>query len=369
MRICLDARNPSFGGTYTYIVSLLTAMAAAKTGHELLVLYDDHHGPLHLDGVDERVIPGRTAVRMTLWNKLGLGRLLAREKIDLYHSLKQPSLPVTRARTVYTIHATNQFIHPKLWKRHELAYWRWGTRSCARSADVLIAMSQQEKENLVRYAKAPAEKVDVIHLAPGKRFQPVTDPALLDETCRKYDLPEHFVLFVGNIYPFKNVLTIVRAFHQAIRRERLPHKLVLAGGHGSDSGQVFDLVRTLGITDRVIAPGFVDRELPALYTLADLFLFPSIYESFGLSPLEAMSCGTPVITSNAGALPEIVGEAAIQVDPRSYEMLAREMVRVLGDRQLHRALSRKGLARAATFNWDACARKTVAGYERIMSRC
>jgi glycosyltransferase involved in cell wall biosynthesis len=365
MRICLDARNPGYGGTYTYIVSLLKAMAAVRNGHELLVLYDDYHGPLDIDGVEERVIAGRTPFQMTLWNKLSLGRLLAREKINLYHSLKQLSVPLTRTPSVYTIHATNQFIYPQLWKRHELAYWQWGTRSCARVAAALIAMSQKEKENLVRYVNMPPEKVQVIYLAPGKRFKPVRDPALLAEARRKYWLPEKFVLFTGNIYPFKNVLTIVRAFHQAIRSASLPHQLVLAGGKGSGSAEVFELIRSLGISDRVIAPGFVGTELPALYTLADLFVFPSIYESFGLSPLEAMSCGTPVITSTGGALPEIVGEAAIQVDPYSHEMLAREMVRVLGDRELHQTMIRKGLAHAARFNWEECARKTVKTYEQI----
>lgn len=366
MRICLDARNPGYGGTYTYIVSLLTAMAAERNGHDLMVLYDDYHGPLGLGNVEERVIEGRTPLQMTLWNKLSLGRLLAREKIDLYHSLKQLSAPVTRSRTIYSIHATNQFIYPELWKKHELAYWRWGTRSCARSADALIAMSQKEKENLVRYVRMPPEKVRVIYLAPGKRFQPVADPVLLAEARDRFRLPERFVLFVGNIYPFKNVLTIVKAFHQAVRAGGLPHQLVLAGNRGSGSAAVFDLVRRLGISGRVIAPGFVEKELPALYTLADLFIFPSIYESFGLSPLEAMSCGTPVITSNAGALPEVVGEAAIQVDPHSHEMLAAEMMRVLGDRKLHQSMSLKGLARAARFNWEECARNTVKAYEHIM---
>jgi glycosyltransferase involved in cell wall biosynthesis len=367
MRICLDARNPGYGGTYTYIVSLLTALAAKRNGHELLVLYDDHHGPLRLDGVEERVITGRSALQMTVWNKTCLGRLLSREKIDLYHSLKQLSVPLTKIRTVYSIHAMNQFIFPQLWKKHELAYWRWGTRSCARSADALIAMSQTEKENLVRYVSADPKKVQVIYLAPGKQFQPVTDPALLAEARERLRLPEKFVLFVGNIYPFKNVLTIVRGFYQAIRSAGLPHKLVLAGGRGSGSAEVFELIRKLGISELVIWPGFVEKELPALYTLADLFLFPSVYESFGLSPLEAMSCGTPVITSNAGALPEVVGEAAIQVDPYSHEMLAGEMVRVLGDRQLHRTLSQKGLAHAARFNWEECARKTMESYEQIVS--
>lgn len=364
MKICIDARNPSFGGTYTYIVSLLEAISAIDVENEYLVLYDDLHGPLKLNGVDERIVIGHSSIRMVLWNQYSLSTLLKSEKIDVYHALKQLSNPHTSARTVYTIHATNHFLFPELWKKHELAYWRWATRSCVRNADVVIAISQVEKENLIHFTRVRPENVHVVSLAPHKRFHPVTDQNLLQITRQKFGLPENFMLFVGNIYPFKNVSHLVRAFHTAVSNYDLPHKLVLAGGHGKSAKEVFSLVKSLGIADRVIAPGFVRAELPALYSLADLFIFPSIFESFGLPLVEAMSCGVPVITSNVWAIPEVVGEAAIQVDPYSVDALAEVMAKVVCDRLLHQDLVWRGLERAKMFSWERCARETVALYER-----
>jgi glycosyltransferase involved in cell wall biosynthesis len=367
LRICIDARNPFHGGgTYTYIVSLLEAMSELKTDHEILVLYDDTHEALGLPVFEERVVAGHNPLQMILWNRFKLGPLLDMEEIDLYHSLKQPSLPKTKARTIYTVHATNHYIYPQLWKKQDLIYWRWGTRATSRSSDALIAISKVEKQNLVHYLGMPPEKIHIIPLAPQPRFKPVTDPLVLDQARLKYALPEKFVLFVGNIYPFKNVINIVRAYHRAITQGNLPHKLVLAGGFGKGSKQVINLIKSLEIGDRVILPGFVKQELPALYTLADLFVFPSVYEAFGLPPLEAMSCGTPVIVSTAGALPEVVGDAAIHVDPYSVDEISAAILRVLCDDQLKQDLVSKGFKRSENFTYQDCARKTLSLYDHVL---
>ncbi len=365
MKICIDARNPSFGGTYTYVVSLLETMFQMAPEDEYLVLYDEVHGSLGLRGVEERIIAGHKPVQILLWNQTSLAPLLESEQVDIYHSLKQLSAPRTRAHTVYTFHSTSQFVCPKLWKKYEILYWRWAARACARKASAIVAVSQADKANIVRFTQASEEGIYVINLAGQMRFHPVSDRTAVEEVQARFSLPERFVLFVGNLTPFKNVANLVRAFHKGVVQNQLPHDLVLAGEPRQGSDEIFALIESLGISDRVHSLGFIHEELPVLYSLADLFVFPSLYEAFCLPPLEAMRCGTAVVTSDVGGVPEVVGEAAVKVDPLSVHAIADAMIRVLSDDGLRKGLIAKGFERAAMFSWEKTARETLSLYERI----
>ena len=332
-----------------------------------MVLYDEVHGPLGLNGITEHVIRGRRSWNAIVWNLVGLPRLLKAGKIDVYHSLKLLSAPRSKVKMIFTIHSMSQFLYPDLWSKHQLAYWRWTARQCARRADSLIAVSEAEKRNIIEFTAVPANRVHVINLAAQERFRPRSGIDGRIDVRIKYGLPDRYILFVGNIYPFKNVEAIVRAFHNLVVNHKIPHDLVLAGEQQYRSQGVWEMIADLGIEERVVRTGFVTDDLPALYSDADLFVFPSYYEAFGLPPLEAMQSGVPVVCSNTGGIPEVVGDAALQVEPASVDGIASAMLRILSDSTLREHLVRKGFERAAAFSWDRCATETFALYELVSS--
>lgn len=181
----------------------------------------------------------------------------------------------------------------------------------------------------------------------------------------KYNLPEKFVLFLGTIEPRKNIEAVIRAFDKA-SYEFPSYELLLAGGKGWNNKGIYEIHNKLKNKDKIRFLGYVEHEeKPALYKLASLFVFPSIYEGFGLPPLEAMACGTPVITSNASSLPEVVGDAGLMVNPYNINELVEAMKVMLSDAELRQRFIEKGLARAQKFTWERCAEKTLELIQQI----
>jgi len=205
------------------------------------------------------------------------------------------------------------------------------------------------------------------------RFQPITDPDTLARVRNRYGLPERFILYVGTIEPRKNLTTLLEAYAALTSRvSNLQYPisnihLVIAGRKGWLYEGFFRRLRELGLEREVVFPGFVpDEDLPALYSAAELFVFPSLYEGFGLPPLEAMACGTPVITSNSSSLPEVVGEVGIMVEPRDVRALAEAMELVLTDEGKRREMREKGLRQAARFSWKRTAQETLEVYRSVV---
>ena len=203
----------------------------------------------------------------------------------------------------------------------------------------------------------------MISLGCDPRFQPVADKAALKSVRRRLKLDDAYILHVGTIEPRKNLSTLVRAYARLRREHRLTPELVLAGEPGWMYQPTVRLVEELGLRNSVHFIGRVPAaELPAVYSAADLLVFPSLYEGFGLPPLEAMTCGTPVVASNVSSLPEVVGDAGLLVDPRDETALAEAMFRALTDTDLRQQMRERGLQRAKGFSWERCARETLAVY-------
>ncbi len=212
-------------------------------------------------------------------------------------------------------------------------------------------------------------KVTVIYPGVEPHFRPVTDMATLDAVRSRYRLPPRFILHVGTLEPRKNLPRLIEAFHQfqvsssKFQGKKPNLKLVLAGGKGWLYEGIFETVARFGLADAVHFPGFIDdADLPVLYSLADLFVYPSMYEGFGLPPLEAMACGTPVVASAASSLPEVVGDAGLLVPPTDVEALAGVMARALTDAALRAELRERGFAQARRFDWRASAERLVESY-------
>ena len=206
-----------------------------------------------------------------------------------------------------------------------------------------------------------APKVTVIHQGVSGFFRP-SDEADVLRVREKLGLPERFVLYLGTLEPRKNLPRLIRAFSHIA--DEVPHSLVIAGGKGWRVGKAVEIPSSL--EDRVLLTGFVPgADLPALYSAAEVFAYPSLYEGFGLPVVEAMACGTPVLTSSVASLPEVAGDAALLVDPLSEEGMARVLKRLCEDDALRESLSSEGLERASLYSWDGCARAVLGVYESV----
>lgn len=236
--------------------------------------------------------------------------------------------------------------------------------TAAKKYDLIIVVSEAEKENYTKYIGVPESRFRVINLAADKRFQIIDDVNKLQEAKTKYNLPEHFLLFVGRILPVKNIETIIKAYHLVKKRQRIEQKLVIVG-HKTWFSKIFSLIEKLNLIEDVLFTGPVYEELPCIYNLADLFLFPSFYEAFPAVPLEAMACGTPVITSNSGGLLEVIGNAGLTVSPTSVQDFADAIVKILSSEQLRKSMIERGFKRTKIFSWETCAKETLAVYREI----
>lgn len=235
-----------------------------------------------------------------------------------------------------------------------------GLRRAVRDADAFITISEHTGQDLMRLLDVASDRIHVIPLAADRRFVPVENP----EVPAKYGVDTPYVLYVGTLEPRKNLILLLRAFATVKGTEV---KLVLAGTKGWLYEDIFATVQSLGLGSRVIFTGFVpDEDLPALISAAQAFVYPSVYEGFGLPVLEAMKCGTPVITTNISSLPEVAGNAAITVSPDDVEGLSRAIQRLLAEPGLRTELREKGFEQAARFSWAKTAEQTVEVYREVL---
>jgi glycosyltransferase involved in cell wall biosynthesis len=268
---------------------------------------------------------------------------------------------------VLTLHDMVPFVYPETHARlTNLLFRRYIPRSL-RFVDQIITDSESSQRDIVRFLRFPSERVTAIPIGVASRFA----PAGADECHRvrqRLGLPGDYILTVGSLSPRKNLETLFAAFKELRRRGR-PHPLVVVGPTAWKSAGIFRQLRTLGIESDVLLTGFVsDDDLPALYSGAAAFAFPSLYEGFGLPPLEAMACGTPVVTSNNSSLPEVVGDAGLLVDPLDVEALASALDRLLTDPELSSRLIRRGIARSKTFTWERTARAHSCIYRDVATQ-
>lgn len=288
--------------------------------------------------------------------------------VDLYHSPDFVLPPVRHARTILTVHDLAFLVYPECAHDRLRAYLEGVVpRSLAR-ADFVVADSENTKNDVAVLMGVDQARIAVVPGGVEARFAPVTDPAPLRaarDALGVGDAP--FVLAVGVLEPRKNLTTLMDAFARLKLGGDVPaHKLVLAGGRGWLVEGIYDHHAASPVRDDILLPGFVpDELLPAVYSAADVLAFPSLYEGFGLPILEAMACGTPVVSSRASCLPEVAEGAALLVEPRDAEGMADALGRVLGDPELRADLRVKGLQRAAAYTWDAAARRLLAVYERV----
>jgi glycosyltransferase involved in cell wall biosynthesis len=298
-----------------------------------------------------------------LWEQAVLPFQLVKEGIDLVHSLAFVQPLFNPCPGVVTIYDLSFLLFPEGFNPWKRLYLRFMAPYSARSSQRVIALSQSTKSDLTRLLGIPQEKIEVIPCGVDPRFRPLNG-TLISQFRQRRGLPERMILFVGTIEQRKNVRLLLEAYAQI--KKDIPHALVLAGAKGWGAEGVFAQAERLGLTDLIFA-GYVEQEeLPLWYNAADLLAYLSLYEGFGLPPLEAMASGTPVVTSNISSLPEVVGDAGVLVDPQDAEVIARAMLKVLRDRGLQEEMRKRGLERAKRFTWQGAAEETVRVYEEAM---
>ena len=302
-----------------------------------------------------------------LWEQLILPWQLLYFRIDL---LFTPSVAIplwVPCKTVTTIHDMIPF-HQGIRKYPKVraAYMRWATRRAAKRSDLVLTVSEHSRQELIQFCQLSGEKILVAPDGVDEKYSRVDSKGPLSRCRTKYKLPDRFILFVGTLEPGKNILKLVEAFRRLKSQCSIPHKLVIVGPQGWGTKAILKTIENSALKDEIRITGFIPEEdLPFVYNAADLFVFPSLYEGFGLPPLEAMACGTPVVASNVPALPEVVGEAALLVDPYDIDELVSAMERILRDRQLRERLASKGMERARGFSWKKTAEIVLGAFREV----
>jgi glycosyltransferase involved in cell wall biosynthesis len=263
-------------------------------------------------------------------------------------------------RTVVTVHDLGYLEYPQAHTRFSRLYLHLSTWFSARSARRVIAISEATRRDLVRHYRVPPGKISVVYHGRDPIFAPVDDPVRQAEVAAKYGVQQPYCLHVGTLQPRKNLGLLVEAWDVLRGSMERPPQLLLAGKRGWLYDSLFEMVRSRGLGDLVRFADYVERDdLPALYSGALALTFPSLYEGFGLPPLEAMSCGTPVLASTASSVPEVVGYGGLLLDPHDPRPWAEAVQRLAHDPGLQSELRRKGLERAAYFSWERSARQTL----------
>jgi len=305
-----------------------------------------------------------------MWEQLAQPWTLKQIRADLVHGPVFIGPLLTPCPVIVTIHDLSFIRFPTLFRPANRLYLKVMTQLSARRARRLIAVSAHTATEITRLLGIPPERIDIIYHGVEPAFRPL--PTGEVEAFRQHQgLPERFVLFVGTLEPRKNLVRLVEAFAQFRRQEAASQgqvKLVLAGGRGWLYDRLFARVEALALDQDVLFPGYVPNDkLPLWYNAALALVYPSLYEGFGLPVLEALACGTPVLTSNASSLPEAAGYAALTVDPHDVEALAEGLNRLLTDEPLRDRLRTRGLAHARRFTWPHTARETARTYRRALA--
>jgi len=372
-------RSQQLGGVWRYTDNLIDALGTLPTPHRYSLLF------LNAFKARARVAPPRVPPVLRLVEVRSVSNLLftylvpmmpvARGiptvesflgPVDVFHSVNAVLLPQRSGRRVVTVHDLTCIDFPRFHPLARRVLFRVGLSRAARLADAIIVPSAATRSDLRRRVGSPRAPVHIVPSAAGARFVPLA-MAEVEPVVRRYGLAyREYFLFVGNVEPRKNLVGLLRAYGALRRGRRHGPALVIAGGAGWKNRAILDAMAASPYTADIRIVGYVpEAELAALMNGAIAFVYPSLYEGFGLPPLEAMACGTPVITSNRSSLPEVVGDAALLVDPENTRDLALAMARLVDDAPLREELRERGLERAGGFSWRRTAELTSAVYESV----
>lgn len=371
IRIGIDATPlpPQPVGAGNYIIQLIRALATSKAEFEF-VIYAQESGreliaaPLS-PNLEWVIVPDQSPGIRLIWEQAFLPKVVKKSGVQILHSLHYTRPMNLSCASVVTFHDMTFFLFPQLHTYFKRIFFPLAIRQSARKADALIAVSESTRQDSIRLLRISPNKIHTVRSGINEEYHLITEPSLLEACRQKYNLPEKFILFVGMVEPRKNLPLLLNVYAKLALQVDCP-PLVVVGRFGWMVEDIFQQVRKLNLQNKIHFTGYIPgQDLPIVYNLAQIFVYPSIYEGFGFPPLEAMACGTPVITSAVSAMLEHVGDAGMLVPPQDEEALLQAMLSVLTDRVLHQQLSIKGQAQAKQFTWQRTAQETLNLYRQI----
>jgi glycosyltransferase involved in cell wall biosynthesis len=369
LRIAIDAHSvgAKLGGNESYAVNLVEALAQIDRANDytLFVTTGEAFERFHQRWPNFKVqttLPHTPLIRIPLT----LSAELRKHPVDVLH-VQFTAPPFCPCPVVVSIHDLSFEHLPQTFNRRSRTQLRLTVRHSARRADRILTLSEHTRRDVIATYGIDPNRVEAIPLAAPAHFGPVDDVRELQRVRHSYGINGDYILSVGSIQPRKNLVRLVQAYAQLKSKlqEKLP-KLVLVGKRAWLYDETLRTLEASGVQDLVVLTGYVpDADLPALYSGALCFVYPSFFEGFGLPPLEAMKCGTPVLVGNATSLPEVVGDAGLTVDPYDVDAIAGGLEKLINDSALRKILSVKGRERAEMFDWRETARRTLRVYEQV----
>lgn len=356
-------------GINNYLYNLVMAMIEDGKSRDIsLIHFQKSNDDIYKEVND--VIIGSS--RGKIVNPFSLSKSLKTNEIDVLHLPSHmfpqvsPFYINTNVKKVLTIHDLIPLLYCKKLPFH-YKFWTSTLKIIKNRPDSIITDSMNTKKDLINFLKIPEEKITVIPLAHNKNYKPLKNKSIIKKELElKYSIHLPFILYVGSIEVRKNILLLFKSFYKLLKKG-VKSNLVLIGSPGYGFEDMVKTVNELGLSKNVFFLGYVpDQDMVKFYNTAELFVFPSFYEGFGLPPLEAMACGCPVITSNTSSLPEVVGNAGFTLDPNDYNAFAESMYQVLTNESLKTEMTKKSLKRAKLFSWENTAKETWQVYEDVL---
>jgi glycosyltransferase involved in cell wall biosynthesis len=366
--IAIDARKYFDYGIGSYIQNLVSALSQMNTAHGFMMFAST-------DDMTKIYAPEGWKVNETTYGKYSvreithLGRTARSMHVDLFHEPHYTLPSGLRRKSVVTIHDLIHLKMPQFFSLPQRTYARTMLRHAVRDAGAVIAVSQRTKDDIVDAFNVSPESISVVHHGIRSTFRRISDKSQIARFRSSRGLERPYVLFVGNIKPHKNVPRLLRAF-SVVRGRYKDLELVFAGGSCLGDKALMEQAKQLGIASAIRDLLFIaDDDLVCAYNAAEVVVLPSLYEGFGFPALEAMACGTPAIVSNAGSLAEVVGNAALVVDPLSSDSIAEAIQILLSDSVKKADLIAKGNAHVKKFTWKSTGEQTLKIYETVLERC
>lgn len=364
MRIGIMLRTfDRFGGTQIYARNIVDNLLEIDKANEYILIYNDEKHIGSYSGhknVKEVVAPRCHPI---LWDQIRIPAIIKQYGIDLIFNTKFSVPLFTKAKKVMVLHGASWYTHPELYGRLDVAYVKATMPIYCKMADFLVSNSELTTDDFINILKVPSNKIKTVLLAAGNQFKKITDVKILESIKKKHNLPDRFILHVSSYDSRKNFKTIIDAYEKCSQTADVP---LLVIGKGCEQYAIDFEIKKRGLEKRVVFPGWIEQEdLPAIYNMASVFLFPSVYEEFGIPIVEAMSCGCPIVSSNTGAIPELSNGVALLNDPFDVESCASSLEEILMSDAKTEELRKKGFERAADFSWNKAAAETLEVFEKL----
>lgn len=365
MHIAIDARMIVYNrmhGIARYVYNLIRELAIIDATNEYTIFVAPN-SPLFIEKLPSsfRVLTLRSRF-ISLKEQIELPRILHEIKADLFHSPSFVAPLFCRCPLIMTIHDLNHLVLPQYYTPVHKLYYRFFVQRCIQKSIRILTVSTFSKREIIKYFKLNPDRIEVTYNSVSSYYRPIEDPEARDRVRLEYELPEEFILYVGNNKPHKNFPKLIEAY--CLSDVKIP----LVACCPVDIESIEIAARYNKQYNLYFTKFIKDEDLPVVLSIAKLMVYPSTYEGFGLPPLEAMACGTPVVTSNASSLPEIAGDAAIFVNPHDVYDIIKGIHLGIFDQDLREKLIKKGFIRASFFSWRKMAKLTLATYEESLSQ-